>query len=462
MAREDGLVVESAGWDEASAKHRDSSKKAGAFAFAFDQSELEGLPATVQTCYRDETREGVNDEARVIKAVGGGTGLVLDRTPFYAESGGQVGDRGIVEGGSFRFRVDDAKKQGDVIVHLGTLESGSMDDVSGSVEVRVDVDRRRDVMRNHTATHLLHWALREVVGDHATQQGSLVAPDRLRFDVTHPRAITAEELVRIENLVNEKIRLNRPLVTTLENLDDARSRGVTALFGEKYDDDVRVVDIDGYSTELCGGTHCAATGDIGSFMILSEGAVQAGVRRIEALTGAGAVARLHDERRWMREAAAALKSKPEELGVRVEAMQAQIKELKRGGGRQAAADAGSTAKRLLEEATSVGEAKVIVAKVDVAAKDLAAVADVLRNGHGSVSGVLIAPGDGKVPLVAFASADLAGARVHAGQIAKTVAKILGGGGGGRPDFAQAGGRHPEKIGEALEGARVAILESLAS
>ncbi|MCA9319369.1 MAG: alanine--tRNA ligase, partial [Planctomycetes bacterium] len=358
------------------------------------------------------------------------------------------------------FRVDDTQRYGDVVVLHGVLEQGNPESLPSTLTAEVDVERRRAVMRNHTATHLLHWALHQVLGDHATQQGSLVAEDRLRFDLTHPKGITPDELDRIEAMVNQRIRENAILTTTVEDLDGAKARGVTALFGEKYDDEVRVVDIGGFSTELCGGTHCPATGDIGAFLITSESAVQAGVRRIEAVTGDRAVARFQADRRLLRETALALKTKPDDLPVRVDALQKQIKELKKSGGQRAANDAGGLVRELVAAATEVDGARIIVSRLAVAVTDLAGVADLLRNGHGSVCGLLVTEHDDKIGLVAFASKDLAGKRVHAGATVKAAAAMLGGGGGGRPDFAQAGGRDASRIDEALEAARSMLTKSL--
>jgi alanyl-tRNA synthetase len=462
MAREDGLGVESAGWDAAQAAHREASKSEGRFELGFDAEALEGLPATEQRYYREGhlgDGDGLSCSAQILKVLQD-THVVLDRSPFYSECGGQVSDCGVIEGEGFRFAVSDVRMAGDVVLHIGDIVEGSAAKLPAEVTARVDGDRRRAIMRNHTGTHLLHWALKKVLGDHATQQGSLVAADKLRFDVAHPKAISPEEIEEIERLVNEKIVANAALVTTLESLDEARARGVTALFGEKYDDDVRVVDIAGFSTELCGGTHCSATGDIGAFVVLSESAVQAGVRRIEAATGTAALSSIQAERRVLREAAGALKSSPEELPNRVAALVKQVKELKKSGGRQAAQDAGALAHQLLEAAEVRGEARLVVTQLDIDGKSVSEVADVLRNNQGPVAGTLIAEAGKKVVLVCFASPELAGKSVHAGELAKLAAGILGGGGGGRPDFAQAGGKDASKIAEALEAVRETLRQAL--
>ncbi len=462
MAREDGLTVASLGWDKAQEEHRMASKASGSFGQRFDLRLIEGMPATKSSFYREGqcgSGNGVSLRTQPLKLINDRF-LILAETPFYSESGGQVGDAGRVSGDGFCFEVESTQKEGSLVIHEGSLSEGSADELPVEVIAEVDVPRRMAIMRNHTATHLLHWALKEVLGDHATQQGSLVGPDKLRFDLTHPVAISAPEVARIESLVNEKIMANKNLVTTLEDLGAAKDRGVTALFGEKYEEDVRVVDIGGYSTELCGGIHVDATGDIGPFLIVSEGAVQAGVRRIEALTGSVAIERLQHERQLLSQSAAALKTKPDDLLPRLVALQQQIKDLRKSGGQKSAADAGALAKTLLAEATDFGGVKVIVTKVDGAAKELAAIADAIRNNHGSAAGLLLNVVGDKVPLVAFASKDIAGKQVHAGKLAKEIASVLGGGGGGRPDFAQAGGKNPDQVEAALAAARAHLETAL--
>ncbi len=462
MAREDDLTVASAGWDKAQEEHRQASKAAGNFGHRFDLKLLEGQTATKQSFYRAGhcgEGNGVSLETTPVKLIDESF-LILEQSPFYSESGGQVGDCGRIKGDDFLFQVTGVYLEGALVIHQGQLLQGNPHTLPGRVMAEVDIERRGAIMRNHTATHLLHWALKKVLGDHATQQGSLVSHDKLRFDLTHPQGISNGELLKIEALVNGKIVENTKLVTSLENLEAAKERGVTALFGEKYDDDVRVVDIGGYSTELCGGTHVDATGDIGPFLILSESSVQAGVRRIEAVTGFVAVEQMQKERELLRLSSAAMKTKAEDLPGRIEALQLQVKELRKSGGQKSAADAGTLAKSLLGKAEEFAGGKMIVAQLDCGAKDLAAVADVLRNNHGALAGLLLGVADGKVPLVAFAAKDLAGSKVHAGKLAKEIAGILGGGGGGRPDFAQAGGKNPGEVEKALEAARAHLTAAL--
>ncbi|MAG59026.1 MAG: alanine--tRNA ligase [Planctomycetes bacterium] len=457
MAREQQLTVDSGGWDDAEAAHKLASKGAGR-SWLVDPEQLEGVTATQVLCYHRDGHDGLTASANVVKLIDG-TRLVVDRSPFYAESGGQVGDAGEITGSGFRFRVDDTQKMGDVIVHVGELIEGA--EASGEVRCVVDGDRRHRIMANHTATHLLHWALLSVLGDHANQQGSLVAPNRLRFDVTHPRPITPDEIERMESLINEKIVGATPLATTVEDLAAAKERGVTALFGEKYDERVRVVDIGGYSTELCGGTHCLSTGQIGAFAIVNESAVQAGVRRLEAVTRDGAIVRMQEQRRLLREATTTLKAPESELVPRIQALQSQLKELKKGGAKKAQSNLNDVAKKLLDEGQDVGSGRIVVAAVEgIDPKNVSGLCDALRKSGSPTCGVIgIAAGE-KAILAAFASEDLAGSTVHAGNVVKAIAKIVGGGGGGRPDFAQAGGKDPSKIDEALAEGRRLLTESL--
>jgi alanyl-tRNA synthetase len=452
MARERGLAVDAAGWSVAEAKHRAASRGEGAGKWLVDPEALKGLPPTEALAHGSAASEGTAVEARCLRFIDGRF-LILDRSPFYAESGGQVGDEGEIRGAGFCFRVSDTRRMGDVLVHVGKVSEGTVP--PAQVQATVDAERRRNIMANHTATHLLHWALREVLGAQATQQGSLVAPDRLRFDLTHPKALSADELERIERLVNERVVGATALKTSIEKLEAAKARGVTALFGEKYADDVRVVDVGGYSRELCGGTHCSNTGEIGAFVILSESAVQAGVRRIEAVTRGAAVARLQEQRRLLRECSQALKIAEAELPARIQGLQEQVKELKKGGAKAAAGGAEQEAQRLLSSATPCGKGLMVEGLLrDFPAAELANLCDRLRGSGKPLCGVLGLEDGDKALLVAFACKELGGA-VHAGQIIKAIAPVIGGGGGGRPDFAQAGGKDKSRLADAVaEGARL--------
>ncbi len=446
MARERNLSVDLAGWSAAEAKHREASRGEGTGKWLVDPEQLKGLPGTLALAHGGTGSDGLSAAAKLVKIVDGRF-LILDRTPFYAESGGQVGDEGEIRGDGFLFRVSDTRRMGDVVVHVGSIVEGA--NPPAQLEARVNAERRRNIMANHTATHLMHWALREVLGTHATQQGSLVAPERLRFDLTHPKAVSAEELERIERLVNERVASATTLQSTVEKLEAAKARGVTALFGEKYGDEVRVVDVGGYSRELCGGTHCFNTGEIGAFVILSESAVQAGVRRIEAVTRGAAITRLQEQRRLLRDCAQALKSAEAEIPTRILGLQEQVKELKKGGAKKAAGGAEQESQRLLAAATPCGKGLLVQGVLkDFPAAELAGLCDQLRGSGQPLCGVLGIEDGEKALLAVFASKELGGA-VHAGQVIKAIAPVIGGGGGGRPEFAQAGGKDKTRLAEAV-------------
>ncbi len=453
MARDRGLGIDEAGWAQAEEAHKNASRGEGGGKWLVDPDALRGLPETA-TLYHDHGEGAVAATVAPLKLIDG-TRLVCDRTPFYAESGGQVGDTGVIEAAGFRFDVADTQKMGKIVIHVGKLVSGSPEALPKSAHARVDATRRHDTMANHTGTHLLHWALKQVLGEHAVQQGSLVGPDKLRFDFTHPRAVTLEDIEKVEALVNARIVDDSALGTTVEDLSAAKSRGVTALFGEKYEEKVRVVSIgDGYSQELCGGTHCRATGQIGAFAIVAESAVAAGVRRIEAVTRAAALRRLQEQRRTLRQVATLLKAPEHDVANRVAALQDQLKEAKKGGAAAKAADVAGSAKDLLAGAADGPGFKVVVARVAVPAASLPELADALRHQKSGVAGVLVTEDGGKVAVLAFATKDLVDARkVHAGDLVKKVSAVVGGAGGGRPDLAQAGGKDPSKIDEALSLAR---------
>jgi alanyl-tRNA synthetase len=461
MARDRGLAVDEAGWSAAEEAHKNASRGEGGGKWLVDPDLLRGVEPTQVLCYAGERgADGVSADVKPLKLIDG-TKLVLDRTPFYAESGGQVADAGTIESPGFKFVVEDVQKMGKIVVHVGKLVAGDAAKLPAAAKAQVDVERRQNTMANHTGTHLLHWALHEVVGKHASQQGSQVGPDKLRFDFTHQKALTAEEIERIETLVNDKIVADSPVVTTVEDLAAAKARGVTALFGEKYEEQVRVLNVGGYSQELCGGTHCRATGQIGAFAIVSEAAVQAGVRRLEAVTRGAAIRRLQEQRRTLKEAAQLLKTNESELVKRIAALQDQLKEAKKGGGARAAADVATVAKGLLDAAADHGGRKAVVAKVEFPAAELPALADALRLQRTGVAGLLACVDDGKVALLAFASKDLAESKkVNAGALVKETAPLVGGNGGGRPDLAQAGGKDPAGVDAALAKARELLAKAL--
>jgi alanyl-tRNA synthetase len=376
--------------------------------------------------------------------------VVTALTPFYGESGGQVGDRGVIRAGDAIFRVRDTQKPVEgLFVHRGVLEAGTLES-GAAVVLEVDHGTRAATRRNHSATHLLHWALRTVVGPSAMQKGSLVSSERLRFDYAGSRPLTEAELARIEDLVNEKIRVNAPIETEILPMDQAKARGAIGLFEEKYGEVVRMLRMTDDSIELCGGTHASATGDIGFFKVVSEGGVAAGVRRIEAVTGVGAVEHVRAIETQLTGAAALLKVAPRETVERLEKLLAslkdrdkQIEELKRkllqGG-----------TKDLTADAQPRDGHKVLGAVVDIGdGKALRELADQLRDKLAPAVILLGTPtSDGRALLACSVSKELTG-RFKAGDIVKDAAAIVGGGGGGRPDFAQAGGNDATKLGEAV-------------
>ena len=384
---------------------------------------------------------------------------VLDRTVFYAESGGQVGDQGELRWPGGRARVLDAQKDTTgTVYHFLQVESGQLA-AGQEVDLAVGESTRRDTERNHTATHLLHAALREVLGEGVRQAGSLVAPDRLRFDFTFGRHLAGEELRRVEDIVNERVRQATPTRILVQGYQDAVARGAMALFGEKYGERVRTVEVPGFSLELCGGCHVRNTGEIGLFLVTSERGIASGVRRIEALTGRGAVEHARQREALATAAAEALGAPLERAADEARALHDRV--------RSADRELAAVRRQLVTGGASADEAAREVAGVRVMAREvppappeqLRDLADALRQKLGSGVVLLGARGDGKVTLVAAVSTDLAG-RVHAGNLVKATASVVGGGGGGRPEFAQAGGKLPEKLPEALETAYAEVARQL--
>jgi alanyl-tRNA synthetase len=376
--------------------------------------------------------------------------VVLDTTPFYAESGGQVGDQGLITGATGRFAVEDTLKiQADVFGHHGVVEQGSIK-VGDAVGAEVDQHLRGRTIRNHSATHLMHKALREVLGSHVAQKGSLVDPDKARFDFSHTAPMTAEEIARVEAIVNAEILANTDTCSHHMSFDDAVKHGAMALFGEKYGDEVRVMDI-GSSKELCGGVHVHRTGDIGLFKIVSEGGVAAGIRRVEAVTGEGALALVQGMARKLNEAAAALKSNPEELTTKIAAVQDQVKSLEKELAALKSKLASGQGDELATKAVEVKGMKVLAATMEGAdVTALRETMDKLKDKLKTAAIVLASVNDGKVSLIAGVTADSIG-KVKAGELVNFVAQQVGGKGGGRPDMAQAGGTNPEALPGALSG-----------
>jgi alanyl-tRNA synthetase len=408
-----------------------------------------GAGAVLAVVRREDDAEGKPGYARVEHLAAGERGVILlDRTPFYGESGGQVGDEGRLTAEGMAARVTDVQKASGLHLHHVAVDEGGIR-VGDVVQADVDSRRRDHTRRNHTATHLLHAALRTVLGEHVTQKGSLVGPDRLRFDFAHHKPVTAEEIAAVEDLVQAQILRNTALETRVQRLEDAQASGAMALFGEKYEDDVRVVDVPGFSLELCGGTHVQRTGDIGLFRVTSEAGIAAGVRRVEAQTGHGAVAWIRGREAMLQEAAAAIKTDPARLVDAIGKLRQDFRDAdKRAQGLEAKL-AAAAAGDLLAKAVVIGGVRVLVAQIE---GDLRGAADTLRDQLGSGVVLLASDKGGKALLLAAVTKDL-GARVHAGKVIEAAAPLVGGRGGGRPDMAQAGGDQPGNIAAALDKAR---------
>ncbi len=485
VLRGQGRGVDEAGFKAAMDEQRRKARESWAGSGEVGTEKLwyeikDELGATEFFGYDTEVAEGkvtaiVKGDARVEAGnIGDQVMVVVNQTPFYGESGGQVGDAGVIfSAGGAEFAVSDTlKKLGAVWAHVGTVTKGTLK-VGDVVELRVDTERRAAIRANHSATHLLHEALRHRLGDHVTQKGSLVAPERLRFDISQPTGLSAADIAAIEDEVNRRVLANSEVITRLMSPDEARGQGAMALFGEKYGDEVRVVSMGGphgemdrdYSIELCGGTHVRRTGDIGVFKIVSEGAVAAGVRRIEALTGTGAKAWLSERDHLLTEAASVLKVKPDEVPSRVAVlveerrkMERELAELRRqvamGGG--AKIEGGN-------EAKDVAGVKFAARVVEgLPAKDLKPMADELKKQVGSGVVVLIASNEGKASIVIGVTDDLTGT-VSAVDLVRVGAEALGGkGGGGRPDMAQAGGPDASLAQAAIEAIEKAIAAKKAS
>ena len=393
---------------------------------------------------------------------GASLALVLDQTPFYGEAGGQVGDTGTIRGEHFAFRVLDTKKENEFVLHVGQMVEGRVT-VQEKVLAEVDAPRRAAIRRAHTATHLLHHALRTVLGEHAQQAGSKVEPDRLRFDFANPKAVGRDRLAAIEDLVNQSVLSAAAVTWSLMPIERARAQGAMALFGEKYPDIVRVVQMGDFSRELCGGTHLDNVAQVGLFKIVGEESVASGTRRITALTGQAALDYVRQEEEVLDELAATLRVPSGQVGERVEGLLEEIKTLKKQvAQRRAEGGPGASADDLLAAALDIGGATVIVQAVGAATPDeMRQWVDVLRRKREKGLAVLLAStAEGKVQLVAGLSRDLVEAGLHAGNWLKEVAPVVGGGGGGRPDLAQAGGKLPDQIPAALEQAVKAIAARL--
>lgn len=387
--------------------------------------------------------------------------LVLDRTPFYAESGGQTGDTGTIFNSGFKMEVTDCQKTSDgKYLHMGKVVSGSVR-TGDRVTAEIDAEKRKAAARNHTVTHLLQRALKDVVGEHVNQAGSLVTPERLRFDFTHFSAVTPEQLEAVENEVNEKILENLKVTVREMPVDEARKEGAMALFGEKYGDIVRVVSAGNYSKELCGGTHLGFTGEAGLIKILSESGISAGVRRIEALTGFNAINYYKEKDRLLKEASEAAKTPAEELVKKIEGLAGEIKGTKKELEELKSKLVSGSMDKIIDEAEAVNGMKIAAARMkDLDMNALRNASDTLKNRIGSGVVILVSAKDGKVNLIVSATEDAVKAGIHCGKIIKAAAAACGGGGGGRPDMAQAGGKDTNGIADAIRIARENSIEIL--
>ncbi|MBI3926234.1 MAG: alanine--tRNA ligase [Armatimonadetes bacterium] len=458
MAREAGFVVDMPGYLTLMEEQRERARSAQARVTVTAEAEQLDLPDTPFVGF--DTLE-VETEVLAVLGKDKDLELVLHQTPFYAEMGGQVGDTGWIFGDADRLRVSDTLKREGVVVHRCTLEGGPRPQESSAVKAAVDVDRRLHIERHHTATHLLHHALREVLGKGVRQQGSLVAPDRLRFDFTHYEAVEPDELRTIERIINERI-LEDQGVSWFEIPISKKPDSVIAFFGDKYGDKVRVVKIggrgegrlpeavfDGYSMELCGGTHTRRTGELGPFHFASEGAIAAGVRRVEAVCGHAALESIRRDLDILDRAAQRLGIKPDRLEERLQALLENQKDLERQLEQARQSEAAAQAEKLLTQQSRVGEVPVLASHIGRHSPDfLRLVADAIRPSFQGVA-VLAGTGGGKVALLALVDSALVKKGYHAGNLVKEVARMVGGGGGGRPDMAEAGGRDPSRLPEAL-------------
>ncbi len=466
VARERKLGVDMEGFERAMEAQRARGRAAAQFSASISQrlhtsGRVEFLGYL--GCEEDGRISGLFDEdgkAVHILTSGDRGVVVLDRTPFYAESGGQIGDTGTLTGDGVLFQVDDTQSSGDQHLHIGVLESGTLE-IGQQVHATVDAERRRRIMLNHSATHLMHAALRHVLGSHVQQKGSLVAPDRLRFDFSHPRPMTTEEIARVEDEVNRQIQANTPVGSELLGFDEALGRGAMALFGEKYGDEVRVLTMgDGFSVELCGGTHVARTGDIGLFHVIAEAGIASGVRRIEAVTGPGALEWIDDTDRIVEDVGALVRASRAEVRDRVANLVEENRRLGRELERLQQRLASSQGSDLADRAVDVDGIKVLAAAVDGEPKALLKTLDMLRSKLGSAVIVLGNVCDGKVNLIAGVSKDLTG-RLSAPDLISLVGPQVGARGGGRPDMARAGGGDkPDALEPALAGVPAWVAERL--
>jgi len=467
IARERGLTLDYQGYEQAMERQRERARAASKFGIDYNAAGLQIDGTTEFTGYEkidghERVRTVIVDGEEKVARAGDEAVVVLERTPFYGESGGQVGDTGLLtwQGGSFE--VTDTRKEGSNHLHVGKVVAGELAP-GQDVEARIDHSRRERIRRNHSATHLLHAALRKTLGDHVSQKGSLVDPDKLRFDFSHFEAVTPAQLQDIERQVNEQVLANTPVETEVTDMDRAREKGAMALFGEKYGDQVRVLSMgtDNFSVELCGGTHVARTGDIGLFRITSESGISAGVRRIEAVTGLGALEWVEETENTLREVARLVKGSRDSVTEKVQQVLDRSRHLEKEVDSLKGKLASSAGSDLASSAVEVAGLKVVASELEGAdRKTLMDTADQLKNKLGEGVVVLASVEDGKVTLVAGVTKSATG-RIKAGDLMKHLAAQVGGKGGGRPDMAQGGGSDPARLADALAGVPGWISENIA-
>ena len=463
VAREHDLKIDEEGFEAAMQAQRARAQQASNFGADYN-SKLAIDHTTSFTGYTDvegqaNVVELIADNAFVEKLEDGQEGVVvLDSTPFYAESGGQAGDKGVLRVANGEFIVTDTQKMGNAFAHKGTVK-GSVSK-GDTATAAIDLANREAIKKNHSATHLLHAALREILGEHVTQKGSLVEAPRMRFDFSHFEAVTAEQLAEVERRVNQEIRANHTLATELMDLDEAKASGAMALFGEKYDEKVRVVTMGPFSVELCGGTHVTRTGDIGLFKITSEAGIASGVRRIEAVTGEHALDVVQAQQATLSSLSALLKTDSQNILDRVVSLQNQTKELEKSLNSAKQKLASQQGADMLSSVVEINGTKVLVANLEgVEAKSLRSMMDDIKNRIGEGVVVLGVANESKVNLIAGVTKSLI-SKVKAGELVNFVASQVGGKGGGRPDMAQAGGDKPENLGQALDSVNVWLQDKL--
>ena len=460
LAANEGLSVDMDRFKECKDQHKLTSGR-GAFANSVMSSgPLDTLRKTGGTAFlgydvasSDAEVLGIISDGQLVKSIehsSAQVAIVLNRSPFYGEAGGQVGDVGTISGGGIEFQVQDTQRDGELLVHIGVLKSGSLA-VGAKVQAVVDASRRAGIRRAHSATHILHHALRKYLGENATQRGSKVQEDELRFDFAHPKGLTPEELIKIEDEINSRIADAAAISTRLMPIAEARTLGAMALFGEKYPDNVRVVSMGDFSRELCGGTHLNSTGQVGLCRVIRDELVAAGVRRITCYTGPKAIERIRETEAIVKEASALLKSPPDELPRKIEALQTELRDAKKELAKHTVASLADEAEKLVAKAETVNGIKLVIHNaVGCPRESLKDFVDRIREKAPSVAILLGLVVEDKVALIACVSKDvLVSKGLNASDCVKTAAKICGGGGGGRPDMAEAGGKDPSKIEAAL-------------